>query len=96
MPNELKVLIQQQSVGSLVQEEGSYVFSYDTHLNTDQFVSLTMPVRKRDFAHNQLHPIFQMHLPEGYLLALLKRHFAKLTSNDDFGLLQLMAQTNSI
>lgn len=92
MPNELKVLIQQQSVGSLVQEEGSYVFSYDPHLSPEQFVSLTMPVRKRDFAHSQLHPIFQMHLPEGYLLALLKRHFAKLTSNDDFGLLQLMAQ----
>lgn len=92
MPSELKVLVQQQTVGALVHEQGNYIFSYDKQISSEQFISLTMPVRTRDSVHNQLHPVFQMHLPEGYLLALLKRHFAKLTSSDDFGLLQLMAQ----
>lgn len=92
MPSKLKVLIQQKAAGCLLQEEGNYIFSYDKDIQLEQFVSLTMPVRARDSIHSQLHPIFQMHLPEGYLLALLKRHFAKLTSSDDFGLLKLMAK----
>lgn len=92
MPSELRVLVQQLAAGRLLYEQGSYVFSYDHDVAAEQFVSLTMPVRKRDLVHNQLHPIFQMHLPEGYLLALLKRHYSKLTTNDDFGLLRLMAQ----
>lgn len=92
MPSELRVLVQQLAAGRLLYEQGNYVFSYDHDVAAEQFVSLTMPVRKRDLVHNQLHPIFQMHLPEGYLLALLKRHYSKLTTNDDFGLLRLMAQ----
>lgn len=92
MPSELKVLVQQQAVGGLLHEQGSYVFSYDKQVKAEQLISLTMPVRRRDSVHSQLHPVFQMHLPEGYLLALLKRHFSKLTSSDDFGLLKLMAQ----
>ena len=92
MPSELRVLVQQLAAGRLLSEQGSYVFRYDPDVAAEQFVSFTMPVRKRDLVHNQLHPIFQMHLPEGYLLALLKRHYSKLTTNDDFGLLRLMAQ----
>jgi serine/threonine-protein kinase HipA len=32
-----------------------------------------------------------MHLPEGYLLSIIKKHFAKITKMDDFGLLKVMA-----
>jgi serine/threonine-protein kinase HipA len=50
-----------------------------------------MPIRTKDYIHTQLHPIFEMHLPEGYLLAIIKKHFSKLRKTDDFGLLQLMS-----
>jgi len=49
-----------------------------------------MPVRGKGYVHPYLHPIFEMHLPEGYLLAVIKKQFAKLTATDDFGLLHLM------
>jgi hypothetical protein len=35
-----------------------------------------------------LHPIFEMHLPEGYLLSIIK-NFYKLIDTDDFGSLQV-------
>lgn len=87
----LTVSVGAQMAGHLVQEENLYVFRYASDARAHDFVSLTMPVRVRDYTHASLLPIFEMHLPEGYLLALLQRHFAKLTQTDDFGILQLLA-----
>jgi len=50
-----------------------------------------MPVRGEGYVHPYLLPIFEMHLPEGCLLAVIKKQFAKLTATDDFGLLHLMS-----
>ncbi|MDO8843295.1 HipA N-terminal domain-containing protein [Methylicorpusculum sp.] len=50
-----------------------------------------MPVRTKSYAYSRLHPLFEMHLPEGYLLSIIKKHFAKLTATDDFGLLRLLS-----
>lgn len=91
MSDELDVHVHQRPAGKLFRESGEYVFSYSEKARTDAFVSLTMPVRKKDYAHPQLHPVFEMHLPEGYLLAVIKKQFAKLTDTDDFGLLRLLA-----
>lgn len=44
-----------------------------------------MPVRAKSYDLPYLMPIFEMHLPEGYLLSLIKKHFAKITTTDDFG-----------
>jgi len=74
----------------LVFEKSEYIFSYQSQ-NRDDFISLTMPIREKSYVHTQLHPIFEMHLPEGYLLSIIKKHFAKLVKTDDFGLLNLMA-----
>lgn len=91
MSDELDVCVGGQAAGILVREDQQLVFSYQPDANPDQFVSLTMPVRFRDYVHPQLHPVFEMHLPEGYLLSVLKKQFAKLTDTDDFGLLRLLA-----
>ena len=40
-----------------------------------EFVSLTMPPRVEQYISTQLHPLFEMNLPEGYLLAIIKKHF---------------------
>ncbi len=91
MNDELDVHVGHRPAGTLFREAGEYVFSYSEQTGTGSFVSLTMPVRRKDYNHPQLHPVFEMHLPEGYLLAVIKKQFAKLTDTDDFGLLRLLA-----
>jgi serine/threonine-protein kinase HipA len=51
-----------------------------------------MPSRKEQYINAKLHPIFEMHLPEGYLLSVIKKHFSKISKTDDFGLLKLMSK----
>ena len=52
-----------------------------------------MPVHQKPYIHNKLHPIFEMHLPEGYLLSIIKKHFSKFAKTDDFGLLNIMVSS---
>ncbi|MCK7576502.1 MAG: type II toxin-antitoxin system HipA family toxin [Chromatiales bacterium] len=87
----LPVFIATQPAGELLQEaDGECVFNYHTPL-PEAFVSLTMPVRAKSYAHARLLPLFEMHLPEGYLLSVIKKHFGKLGIADDFALLSLLA-----
>jgi len=52
------------------------VLTYHAHTALDDFVSLTMPVRTESYIwDDQLHPVFQMNLPEGYLLQVLQEQF---------------------
>jgi serine/threonine-protein kinase HipA len=88
--DELKVMVNSQLAGKLIKENDEFLFSYDT-ADTNSFISLVMQVRQKPFIYKKLHPIFEMHLPEGYLLSIIKKHFSKLTKTDDFGLLKVMA-----
>ncbi|MDD3343384.1 MAG: type II toxin-antitoxin system HipA family toxin [Sulfurospirillaceae bacterium] len=92
MNDSLHVKVSNEKVGSILFENNEYIFDYTTR-NQDAFVSLSMPVRTKSYVNPKLHPIFEMHLPEGYLLSIIKKHFSKLTKTDDFGLLQLMAHS---
>lgn len=92
MPDSLQVKVSNEKAGSILLENNEYLFDYTT-TNPDAFVSLSMPVRVKSYANPKLHPIFEMHLPEGYLLSIIKKHFSKITKTDDFGLLQLMAHS---
>ena len=97
MSSELTLLVHGQPVGELVRDGRETLFNYNLqglaeHSDLDNaFISLTMPVRKRSYVHFGLHPIFEMHLPEGYLRAVIEKQFAKITEVDDFGLLRLLA-----
>jgi len=52
------------------------VLSYVPDVEPENLVSLTMPVRTESYVwDDQLHPIFQMNLPEGYLLQVLQEEF---------------------
>lgn len=52
------------------------VLTYHANVAAEDFVSLTMPVRTESYTwDDQLHPIFQMNLPEGYLLQVLQEQF---------------------
>ncbi|MFW9618173.1 MAG: type II toxin-antitoxin system HipA family toxin [Epsilonproteobacteria bacterium] len=92
MKDNLHVKVFSEKAGTILLENNEYIFDYTTE-NQDAFVSLTMPVRAKSYAHSKLHPIFEMHLPEGYLLSIIKKHFSKITKTDNFGLLKLMAHS---
>lgn len=87
---KLNVKVNLLSVGNLIKEGNEFIFSYCSE-NKNDFISLIMPVRNKPYIHTKLHPIFEMHLPEGYLLSIIKKHFSKLTKTDDFGLLSIMS-----
>ncbi len=91
MKDSLGVNVHSEKAGNLVFEDNEYIYSY-TSDDKDDYISLTMPVRAKGYVNQRLHPLFEMHLPEGYLLSVIKKHFSKLTKTDDFGLLKLMSQ----
>lgn len=90
MSDFLTVKVDSKISGVLSFEENEYIFSYKTEDKKD-FISLTMPVRAKSWNSKSLHPLFEMHLPEGYLLSIIKKHFSKFIKTDDFGLLKLMS-----
>jgi serine/threonine-protein kinase HipA len=74
--------------GLLAREtQRNYVFGYDPDADLNGQVSLTMPVRLESWISRELHPIFQMNLPEGALLEAIRRAIAKLIGEDDLSIL---------
>jgi len=90
MEDKLLVKTDDNLSGVLFVEEEEYIFAYETQ-EDNIFISLTMPVRNKSWNSKELHPIFEMHLPEGYLLSIIKKHFSKFAKTDEFGLLKLMS-----
>lgn len=71
-------------------DQHRYVFAYDQAARSpDAQVSLTMPVRLESWLSRDLHPIFQMNLPEGALLEAIRRTIAKLVGEDDLTILRV-------
>lgn len=67
-----------------------FVFTYDPAAEpTDAQVSLTMPVRLESWTSRDLHPVFQMNLPEGALLDAIRRAIAKLAGENDLTILRI-------
>lgn len=71
-------------------DQRQYVFAYDQSVASPAAqVSLTMPVRLESWLSRDLHPIFQMNLPEGALLEAIRRAIAKLVGEDDLTILRV-------
>ena len=70
MKDSLEVNVNGKKVGNLVFEGNEYIYSYIGDEKHD-YISLTMPVRAKSYTNKLLHPIFEMHLPEGYLLSII-------------------------
>jgi serine/threonine-protein kinase HipA len=76
--------------GILARERGQeYVFAYSADARTEAQVSLTMPVRVESWVSRDLHPIFQMNLPEGALLEVIRRAISKVVGDDDLSILRV-------
>ena len=68
------------------------VFSYNDTVDEENAVSLTMPVRLESYNWEYgIHPLFEMHIPEGHLKGELVRRFSKSVRGfDDFALLGIV------
>ena len=89
MKNSLVVWTAGNKSGILEQDE-EYVFNYLADTSDRYSVSLTMPVRLKSWTHKDLHPVFQMNLPEGALLTAIKNALAKIARVDELTLLRIV------
>src|ERR1019366_664349 len=74
---KLNVHVLDKHVGVL-EQVGDFrsVMAYTPDAVPENLVSLTMPVRTESYPwDDELHPIFRMNLPEGYLLQVLQEEF---------------------
>jgi len=71
-------------------DQRQYVFTYaPSAVVPASQVSLTMPVRLESWTSHNLHPVFQMNIPEGALLDAIRRAISKLAGEDDLTLLRV-------
>ncbi len=70
---KLNVFVHGAPVATLDSPDGfEHVMTYLPGTAPERFVSLNMPVHEQVFRWPTLHPFFQVSLPEGFLLSLLK------------------------
>jgi len=88
----MDIFAHKSSAGHLIYDEDTreFIFNY-TH---DNPISLTMPYSSKSYtSHYHLHPIFDMHMPEGYLFEMLKnlltKEYGKL---DDYTLFSYLSK----
>jgi serine/threonine-protein kinase HipA len=80
---------------AVVESVGDFksVFTYTPNTATGDFVSLTMPVRTESYVwDDQLPPVLQMNLPEGYLLQVLQEQFGPHIGADPIALLSVIGR----
>ena len=91
---QLGVYVLGQQVATL-EQAGDFksVLSYLPAATPDTFVSLTMPVRLESYVwDDQLPPVLQMNLPEGYLLQVLQEKFGPHMGASPIALLSVIGR----
>src|SRR5260370_35070031 len=69
------------------------VLTYLPDTAADDLVSLTMPIRTESWVwDDQLHPVFQMNLREGYFLKILQEQFGPHVGADPIALLSVIGR----
>ena len=80
---------------AVLEQSGDFksVLSYHANTVPDDFVSLTMPVRTESYVwDDQLPPVLQMNLPEGYLLQVLQEQFGPHIGASPIALLSIIGR----
>ncbi len=85
----LAVWVGPRKVGRLERAE-DHTFAYHPEASPSDAVSLTMPVRLKSWQSRDLHPVFQMNLPEGALLIAVRSAIAKVAGTDDLTVLRVV------
>ena len=94
--DRLRVGTPQGGSGVLAKTNDGYLFGYHAEAPKAAEISLLMPHRLEQYASRELHPIFQMNLPEGYVLERLRQRLAKATTIDPMLLLALTGRDAAI
>ena len=84
------------SSGRLLTSAQDFLFRCDEDALPAMAISLSMPVRADEFRRRDLHPIFQMNMPEGYVLEHLRNRLAKTVNVDTMLLLALSGSSSPI
>ena len=74
----------------MLERAGDHIFTYGFDARPSDAVSLTMPVRLKSWESRDLHPVFQMNLPEGALLIAVRNAIAKVAGTDDLTVLRVV------
>ena len=94
--DRLRVGTPQGDSGLLARTEEGYLFGYHADASRSAEVSLLMPHKLEQYVSRELHPVFQMNLPEGYVLERLRQRLAKATTVDPMLLLALTGRDAAI
>jgi len=87
----LHVHVKGKLVAHLDRQADDYAVRYTDDAATDDFVSLTMPVRKDAWVWpRDLHPFFRQNLPEGFLLQVIREEFGPYLDGTDLSLLAVI------
>ncbi|MBE7373581.1 type II toxin-antitoxin system HipA family toxin [Pseudomonas lopnurensis] len=92
----LQVATPEGGSGRILSSGTDYLFRYHENAKAQAAISLLMPVRLDEYRHRELHPIFQMNLPEGYVLEQLRNRLAKVANVDPMLLLALSGSSSPI
>lgn len=91
---QLSVYVMGREVATLAQSgDFKSVLTYRPDVLANDFVSLTMPVRTESYVwDDQLPPVLQMNLPEGYLLQVLQEQFGPVVGASPMALLTVIGR----
>ncbi|MBG6080468.1 type II toxin-antitoxin system HipA family toxin [Rubrivivax gelatinosus] len=90
---KLTVFVQNKAVATLESPDNfEHVLTYHPGVAAEDFVSLLMPVRTKSYAYPELHPVFRMNLPEGYLLSVLQEQLGPHIGASPLSLLSVVGR----
>jgi len=90
---KLHIHVHDRPVATLESPDGfKHVMAYHPDAAPEQFVSLLMPVRTESYAYPELHPLFRMNLPEGFLLSILQEQLGPHVGASPLNLLSVVGR----
>ncbi|MBS3970842.1 MAG: HipA N-terminal domain-containing protein, partial [Clostridia bacterium] len=90
---KLTVFVHDEPVATLESTDNfEHVLTYHPGVAEEQFISLLMPVRTKSYVYPELHPLFRMNLPEGYLLSVLQEQFGPNVGASPLNLLSVVGR----
>jgi serine/threonine-protein kinase HipA len=90
---KLHVFVHDQPVATLESTDSfKHVLTYHPEVAAANFVSLLMPVRTESYAWPELHPLFRMNLPEGFLLSTLMEQLGPQVGASPMNLLSVVGR----
>jgi len=90
---KLHVFVHNQAVATLESPDGfKHVMTYHESVADTQFTSLLMPVRTESYVYPELHPMFRMNLPEGFLLSILQEELGPHVGASPLNLLAVVGR----